>query len=171
MSECIIAKPFTALRNLRDRVKALEANAGSGGGGTAGISYQVGDLYITTSATSKPAAIFGGTWEQIKDRFLLAAGDTYAAGSTGGEATHTLTADEMPKHRHDIYAEYSSGDIAVPMWGTYSKNISGDNYIEQRWDENSPVQAFAYGLTTAGNNAAHNNMPPYLAVYIWRRIA
>ena len=62
--------------------------------------YPVGCIYQSAKATS-PAELFGGTWEQIKDRFILAAGDTYAAGSTGGEATHTLTVNEMPRHNHD----------------------------------------------------------------------
>ena len=53
--------------------------------GVIGMIYPVGSIYMSVNATS-PASLFGGTWEQLKDRFLLAAGDTYAAGSTGGEA-------------------------------------------------------------------------------------
>ena len=54
--------------------------------------HPVGSIYISENSTS-PATLFGGTWERVKDRFLLAAGDTYSAGSTGGSATHTLTVD------------------------------------------------------------------------------
>ena len=61
--------------------------------------YPVGSIYMSVNSTS-PATLFGGTWERIKDRFLLAAGDAYAAGGTGGEATHTLTEGEMPAHSH-----------------------------------------------------------------------
>ena len=61
--------------------------------------YPVGSIYISVNSTS-PASLFGGTWEQLKDRFLLSAGNTYTAGSTGGEANHTLTVDEMPSHSH-----------------------------------------------------------------------
>ena len=50
--------------------------------------YPVGSIYISAASTS-PATLFGGTWEQIKDTFLLAAGDTYTAGETVGEAEHT----------------------------------------------------------------------------------
>ena len=63
--------------------------------------YPVGAIYMSVSSTS-PASLFGGTWEQIQNRFLLAAGDTYAAGKTGGEATHTLTVEEMPAHNHSF---------------------------------------------------------------------
>ena len=62
--------------------------------------YPVGSIYKSTNSMS-PAELFGGTWERIKDQFLLASGDTYAAGSTGGEATHTLTTNEMPSHSHE----------------------------------------------------------------------
>ena len=106
-----------------------------------------------------PSTLFGGTWEQIKDTFLLAAGATYKAGSTGGEATHTLTQDEMPKHNHVIYYPNAGGPdegaaLGFPEVG--SKNTW--------W-----APASMTGQT--GGSAAHNNMPPYLAVYIWKRTA
>lgn len=64
--------------------------------------YPVGAIYMSVSNIN-PATLFGfGTWEQIKDRFLLAAGDTYAAGSIGGEAEHILTEEEMPAHDHEF---------------------------------------------------------------------
>ena len=61
--------------------------------------HPIGSLYWSSSSTS-PASLFGGTWTQIKDKFILAAGDTYAAGATGGEVTHLLTVAEMPSHDH-----------------------------------------------------------------------
>ena len=61
----------------------------------ADLVYPVGSIYMSVNSTS-PATLFGGTWTQIQDTFLLAAGSTYAAGATGGEATHTLTENEMP---------------------------------------------------------------------------
>lgn len=70
------------------------------------LIYPVGSIYMSANAVS-PESFLGGTWTQLKDRFLLAAGDSYAAGKTGGAATHahttgahTLTADEMPAHTH-----------------------------------------------------------------------
>lgn len=61
--------------------------------------HPVGSLYWSSKNTS-PASLFGGTWTQIKDRFVLSAGDSFANGNTGGAATHTLTVAEMPSHNH-----------------------------------------------------------------------
>lgn len=124
--------------------------------------WPVGSIYQSASSTS-PASFLGGTWEQIKDRFILAAGDTYAAGSTGGEAAHTLTDTEMPKHGHNI----AKGN----------KNIDGTGTKFEIYDayqsENSIAKGYYWTATTlfAGNSKPHNNMPPYVAMYIWKRIA
>lgn len=61
--------------------------------------YPVGSIYMSVNNVD-PSTLFGGTWEPIKDKFLLASGDTYENGATGGEATHTLSASEMPTHNH-----------------------------------------------------------------------
>ena len=61
--------------------------------------YPVGAIYWSRRDTS-PASLFGGTWTQIQNRFLLTAGGSYAVNSTGGEATHTLTVAEMGRHDH-----------------------------------------------------------------------
>lgn len=117
--------------------------------------YPVGAIYISTVSTS-PASLFGGTWEQLKDRFLLGAGGSYSNGATGGEATHTLTVDEMPSHGHQL------SRVANAKVTTGGANIlpAGEDW--------------AQGTTTtsaAGGGQPHNNMPPYLAVYIWKRVA
>ena len=72
--------------------------------------YPVGSIYLSMNSAN-PSDIFGfGTWEQIKDTFLLAAGDTYSAGSIGGESTHTLTIQEIPSHTHAYQSvTHSSG--------------------------------------------------------------
>ena len=124
-----------------------------------GNPYPVGSIYISTAATS-PASLFGGTWERLKDRFLLAAGDTYAAGATGGEADHTLTVNEMPQHNHDFHASYN--EIAAGS-ETGGKILAGG-------DSNNWLWNFAQ-TNNSGGNAPHNNMPPYLAVYMWVRTA
>lgn len=70
--------------------------------------YPVGSIYMSVNAIN-PGTLFGGTWNQIKDKFLLACGDTYSNGETGGSATHTpsgsvgnhaLTTTEIPSHTH-----------------------------------------------------------------------
>lgn len=128
--------------------------------------YPVGCIYQSTSSTS-PASFLGGTWERIKDKFILAAGDTYAAGKTGGEASHALTVNEMPAHRHagiDIDNLYCFGWENGSLTGVNFKNFYGGTY----WGNNVQNR-----LTSgyAGGSTAHNNMPPYLTAYIWKRIA
>lgn len=126
----------------------------------------VGKLWASDDPTS-PASIVGGTWEQIKDRFILAAGDTYAAGSTGGEIEHALTVDEMPAHRHegiDIDNLYCFGWENGSRTGVNFKKFYGGTY----WGDDVQNR-LASGY--AGGSTAHNNMPPYLTAYIWKRIA
>lgn len=122
--------------------------------------FPVGAIYLSVSSTS-PETLFGGKWEQIQDRFLLAAGSSYSAGATGGEATHTLTTDEMPSHAHkfnpDKRAIVDTGDFAT-TWGVHWETVEG-YYCTQAQMQNT------------GGGAAHNNMPPYLAVYVWKRTA
>ena len=119
--------------------------------------YPVGSIYMSVNSTS-PATIFGGTWEQIKDTFLLSAGDTYTAGSTGGEAEHTLTVEEMPSHSH-----YLPSNIDY-----YSNAVLGGN----SWYISAVLRGDASSYTrSSGDGGAHNNMPPYLTVYMWKRTA
>ena len=120
--------------------------------------YPVGSIYMSVNSTS-PATIFGGTWEQLENRFLLGAGSDYAAGTTGGEAEHTLTVDEIPSHSHKWPSKYSTS-IGAYIWYTPWTNNSGtiDAQVRAHTD-------------AAGGGEAHNNMPPYLAVYMWKRTA
>jgi hypothetical protein len=131
--------------------------------------YPVGAIYLSVNSTS-PASIFGGTWKQIKDRFMLACGDTYSAGSTGGEAQHKLTVNEMPNHVHQYAADYTDGGGA--------SNTKGEVWaLKQTSAQGDGIGSWAFGTDTAdrfgytGGNLPHNNMPPYLAVYMWKRIA
>lgn len=119
--------------------------------------YPVGSIYMSTNNVN-PSTLFGGTWEQIKDTFLLGAGDTYTAGDTGGEATHTLTIDEMPSHNHIIRGWQYNG----------KSETAGSMQVDSRTtrtNENSK------STLNTGGGQAHNNMPPYLTVYMWKRTA
>ena len=119
--------------------------------------YPVGAVYISTVATN-PGTLFGfGTWEQITDRFLLACGSSYKAGATGGEASHKLSVSEMPSHNH-------ATNIRVM---TSSPTGSGGGQDGWLIDSGSSM---VYTSNT-GSTSAHNNMPPYLAVYMWKRTA
>ena len=65
------------------------------------LVYPVGSIYWSSNNTN-PSTLFGGTWTQIKDRFILAAGDSYTNGAIGGAATVTLTVSNMPSHKHSF---------------------------------------------------------------------
>lgn len=126
--------------------------------------YPVGSIYISTNNNS-PQNFLGGTWVRIEGRFLLGAGSGYNANATGGEATHTLTTDEMPSHNHDIsrIEPGSSGaNYTVLAKGTQSANY---------WDSSRTYVIPNVQIGYRGGSRAHNNMPPYYVVYIRRRTA
>ena len=87
------------------------------------IVYPVGSIYQSMSATS-PADSVGGTWTKIKT-FLYGAD---SAHHTGGEATHTLTIDEMPNHTHDMYYSLSGSNLSIPSnignWYVFTSQFS-----------------------------------------------
>ncbi len=122
--------------------------------------YPIGSIYLSVN-NANPSNLFGGTWEQIKDRFLLSAGDTYQGGVIGGEAEHTLTENEMPSHNHK--AGHQNNLILTNQGGTQWPPllISPDGNIA----------VYNTNTSSTGGGAAHNNMPPYLAVYVWKRTA
>lgn len=120
--------------------------------------YPVG-TYFWSSEDKDPATFLGGTWEQVKDRFILAAGDTYAAGSTGGEAQHTLTVDEMPAHMHSQRLEWAN----EKNWGLPVGTSTDPN--------SSALIDSGINTGSTGGSQPHNNMPPYITAYCWRRTA
>ena len=127
--------------------------------------YPVGSIYQTTSSTFNPQTAWGGTWERIKDRFLLAAGTAYAGGSTGGEETHKLTTQELPSHQHVmIVNNEGSSSSWAPTFDGYV--IKTDCVTQSKKNYQAKLAQNGAGL-----DQAHNNMPPYLAVYIWKRTA
>ena len=125
-------------------------------------AYPVNSIYISYSHTS-PAALFGGTWTRIQGYFLLSSYSDATIGATGGEKTHTLTADEMPKHKHDGIYYDSNG-----QWVTLNSGSSG---YRLSWTANGGNGWQELDTGEAGGGAAHNNMPPYIHVSIWRRTA
>ena len=123
--------------------------------------YPIGSIYVSTSATFNPQTTWGGTWvKTAKGRCLIGANDTYPLGSTGGEAEHTLTVDEMPSHNH------SSSRI---NWYNNLQNngIAAETVAKSNLKVDGPDSNTSY----TGGSKAHNNMQPYLAVYIWERTA
>ena len=137
------------------------------------LIHPVGSIYWSTNITS-PETLFGGTWEQIKDTFILAAGDSYSAGSTGGEANHTLVTNEIPAHYHNM-REY--GNTFYMYTNSKSTSTSGNIFVKKLTGENGFLSSVSdtdtYRLRTndVGGGKAHNNMPPYLVAYCWKRTA
>lgn len=122
--------------------------------------YPVGSIYLSVSETD-PADIFGGKWERLKDVFLLASGDVYAAGTTGGEAQVTLTEEQIPAHYHEgLFYSYGGGVNLNPGSGGY----------QLEWAQSGAGSTSDMETGEAGGGTAHNNMPPYLAVYAWKRV-
>ena len=120
-------------------------------------TYPVGSIYMSVKSTS-PASLFGGTWEEMKGRFLLGRNDSHAAGSTGGEENHKLTVDEIPSHGHNAFV--SSGTTGV-KFSAYSGKWGGAV-------GSSSVEGYGAVTLNTGGSKAHN-MPPYLAAYMWKR--
>ena len=198
--------------------------------------YPVGAIYMSVNNTS-PADLFGGTWEEITGRFLLGRSTAHAAGSTGGEETHTLTSNEMPAHTHNgpshthtgpshthtgpshthtiashthtastgsagghshsvgrskvaatgtakyaIQGKIADGSVSSGSAGahTHTVTVNGSGQLTTAASGTGVTGASGTGNTGAsgtgatsstGGGAAHNNMPPYLAVYMWKRTA
>lgn len=115
------------------------------------MAHPIGSIYQSENSTS-PATLFGGTWQRINDVFLLAAGNDYEAGDTGGSANNMLTVDNLP------YFGWAKpyqliGDTGV--WVPTNPNPEISNYNPRPGEEQTSI----------------NNMPPYVVVYTWVRTA
>lgn len=135
--------------------------------------YPIGSIYMNVNSTN-PGTLFGGTWEQIQGKFLLGMSSSYPAGSQGGEANHTLTTEEMPSHGHNpanqagYYGFITNSKKAFTVGDMGTQSGSGRYY---------PYSTAAFDVSrntltgTTGGGNSHNNMPPYLSIYIWKRTA
>ena len=117
------------------------------------------------STPEKVAAVYGyGTWERYgTDRVTVGAGGDYQAGATGGEKEHTLTVDEMPKHKHKSN-NYINGYAQDMM--ERDKYITMLDYIN-----GAGVESLFASVSDSGGSQPHNNMQPYIGTYRYRRIA
>lgn len=140
---------------------------------TAQGAYPVGSIYLSVTDTD-PATLFGGTWERISQgRFLLGAGsnaanstdywgaypagkESFPAGEMGGEVEHTLTVDEMPSHTHAERLEWSN----TKAWGLTGTGEGANAVVDQ-----------GTATEATGGGEPHNNLPPYLVVYMWKRVS
>ena len=120
-----------------------------------GALHPIGSIWMSLDETN-PATMFGGVWERIEGAFLLGASDEYPASSVGGEKTVELEIENLPPHTHEQ---------AIMTYGTAA--TAGN-----QWTANSAgTTDHQYETESTGGGVSHNNMPPYLSVYIWKRTA
>ena len=135
--------------------------------------YPIGSIYMNVNSTN-PGTLFGGTWEQIQGKFLLGMSSSYPAGSQGGEASHTLTTEEMPSHGHNPANEAGYSGFITNSKKAFSIGDMGSQSGSGRY---YPYASAAFDISrnpltgTTGGGKSHNNMPPYLSIYIWKRTA
>ncbi len=140
------------------------------------IMYPVGSIYITASNTN-PQELFGGEWESYGEgRTLIGAGEgtdinnetvKFVENSIGGEYNHKLTVEEMPSHTHAM----RRGGSALCIGGSISgvPNSNGFSYANNAgwwFGHNKDVDSIA----SSGGSNSHNNMPPYIVTYMWKRV-
>ena len=149
---------------------------------TALDSYPVGSIYMSVNSTS-PADLFGGTWEAMPaGRVLLAQGTSewgveYQAGSTGGEHEHQLSVGELPEHTHTASTN-TAGDHSHTF--TFGRSYESDRGVPGGGDgdrtyTNSTNTAGSHihtiAISNTGNDRAHNNLQPYISVFMWQRVS
>lgn len=115
-------------------------------------AWPVGSIYLAYNHTN-PGTLFGGTWTRITNAFLWAVDSSGTIGQTGGEKNVTLTVDQLPSHSHgSVYSQHATGTKDKAWYNTSGSSV-------------------AYGAVATGGGDAHNNMPPYIQVSVWRRTA
>lgn len=120
-------------------------------------AYPVGSIYMSVNSTS-PAQLFGGTWTQLKDRFLLGAGDSYSNGATGGQSTIALTESDLPRGTMIFDNTAKTTGWSCGAWS----NVHG---------QSADWYAMPKSQTANQTYTYPTNMPPYLVVYMWKRTA
>ena len=93
---------------------------------TASKLYPVGSVYISFSATD-PSTLFGGTWTRLKDRMLMASGDSYTPNTTGGSATKTIAVSNLPAHNHTVNASTHSHSVTTAGSGGHTHTASSNS--------------------------------------------
>lgn len=137
--------------------------------------YPIGSIYMSMNSTS-PATLFGGSWVQLKDRFLIGAGNTYSAGGQGGNASHNHGSGTLSA----LFGQ--PNDATATQYGLKSSRPTyDDNGFSSPWkpdktfDVGSATSGASYsserGIDVSGQTGDTDTLPPYLAVYMWHRIA
>lgn len=131
--------------------------------------YPVGSIYMSVNDVS-PEMLFGGTWEQIEDKFLLASGMNYAAGATGGAASQTIAA-----HKHLSPIGHRNSMKGMALTGKYGyasgQSFTGEKAVVTSAKDTSSYSDVVAPYTSEAGGATISTMPPYLAVFVWKRTA
>lgn len=127
--------------------------------------YPIGSIYMSVNPTD-PAYLFGGSWVALKDRFLVGAGGAYGVTTEGGSTSHkhgsgTLGATVTMSNSSILISSIQQKD-GINHKPTAKINASTRDEYSQITDWIVPV---------IGNTADTNYLPPYYAVYMWRREA
>ncbi len=137
------------------------------------IIFPIGSIVQYTDASIDPRTLIDGTWERIEGKFRFAADSSHEIGTTGGSETQTLTIANLPRHMHYTIRLGMSGETSPDHLHTVARS----DFEHSPW-ENARYQLFGVDAEAnagkssyVGSGTAHNNMPPYLAVYMWKRTA
>lgn len=132
------------------------------------LLYPIGSIYMSIQDTN-PSVFFGGTWERIaKGKTLVGVdendSDFNISSKTGGEKTHTLTIDEIPKHNHGNFYQVKDGTSSPNNGGSYGGRpmVKGNN---------ASTNTEFWNTADTGGDQPHNNMQPYYTCYIFVRTA
>jgi microcystin-dependent protein len=144
------------------------------------LVYPVGSIYISVLATN-PNSLFGfGTWVAFATGRTLVGIDTSQTEFatiqlTGGEKTHTLSTGEMPSHNHGVNDPGHSHSVSPGGFGAGpadgSKFRVDVNSPANPWNSNTSGSGTGISTQNTGSGGAHNNLQPYITVYMWRRTA
>lgn len=138
--------------------------------------FPVGSYYINETDSTNPGTLLGfGTWTAAAVGRVpvgkASSGTFQTAGATGGAETHTLTTSEMPSHNHDMgtinrlanVGDVQNGAGNLDDWPGSGGPISATNAVVGN--------SWTGSMGNTGGGGAHNNLQPYIVVYIWKRTA
>lgn len=189
----IFAELFEQIAELQEKVEVEQAITsvvvnGGGGGSSSSVldAYPIGSIYMSVNSTN-PGTLFGGTWSawgagRVPVGFDSSQSEFDTVEETGGSKTHSLTAAEMPSHRHWISnMAYDDGNCTGSNDTSQDNGLAADAGSYKANDQIKTAGRYgAYAGSSAGADGkgasastvtAHNNLQPYITCYMWKRTA